>query len=356
MTKDARGVWSVTVGPLQPELWDYTFRVNGIRTLDPANSRVKRNATPFDNSVLIPGAESSLYEVNNVPHGTLSAVWYPSPTLKLTRRMRVYTPPGYESGRSRYPVLYLFHGAGGDEEEWTLMGRAAQILDNLIAAGKAKPMIVVMPNGHASQTATRDVIPPAPTAGPSRGGAPGQPGGDATYGLFPDSIINDVIPFVDKTYRVAQGRENRAVAGVSMGGAQSVYTGLRNLDRFAWVAGFGGAYVLWPGAMVQAQVAPGAAAGRGPGVGQRLNIRAVDEIFSKLDAKANSQLRLFYMSCGTEDGLVTAGRQLKEWLKSKGIQFVDVETPGYAHVWSYWRKSLADLVRRLFQPKGSEVR
>jgi hypothetical protein len=158
MTRDEKGIWSITVGPLKPEFYSYWFTLDGVRTLDPRNVFTARDGARYGSSLRIPGEGSADYQVNDVPHGTLSQVWCPSPTLDMTRRMYVYTPPGYESsGKNRYPVLYLLHGGGGDEDAWTSLGRAPQILDNLIAQGKAKPMIVVMTNGNANQVASRDL-------------------------------------------------------------------------------------------------------------------------------------------------------------------------------------------------------
>ena len=175
MTKDEQGIWSVTVGPLKPELYAYTFVVNGVPALDGRVARFHRDGSRFENILIIPGPGGDLYEVNDVPHGTLSQVWYTSPTLKLTRRLYVYTPPGYEDSKVSYPVLYLLHGAGGDEDAWTSNGRAVQIMDNLIAQGKAKPMLVVMTNGNANQAAAPDQIvppPPAPRPAAAPGAAP----------------------------------------------------------------------------------------------------------------------------------------------------------------------------------------
>jgi enterochelin esterase family protein len=334
MTKDAQGIWSVTTDPLPPEWWGYAFLVNGTKTLDPQNPRFKRDTAKFDNTVLIPGPESSLFAVTDVPHGTVSAVWCPSPSLHLTRRMLIYTPPGYETGNQRYPVLYLLHGAGGDEEEWTGQGRTPEILDNLIGQGKAKPMIVVMPNGHSNQSLTPSLAAPAtPSMNTGEGGMRLAP-----FEQYPQSLISDVIPFVEKTYRTLANRENRAVAGLSMGGAQALYAGLKHRDRFAWVASFSGAFILWRGATSST-----------PGAPRGLDAKAVAAMFPDLTAETAAQLRLFYLSCGMDDGLLASNRQFKDWLKSRNISFVDVETPGYAHVWGYWRKNLVDVAPRLFR-------
>jgi enterochelin esterase-like enzyme len=210
MVKNEEGVWSVTVGPLAPEFYGYSFNVDGVKALDPGNANHKRDGSRTDCILLVPGKESSLYEVKEVPHGTLAKVWYGSPTLQLTRRMYVYTPPGYESGSDRYPVFYLLHGGGGDEDAWSTLGRACQILDNLISAGRALPMIVVMPNGNATQAGTPGEIPtPAGLSNLSREDR-------ARFtGLFEKSLAEDIVPFIEKHYRVFADKDHRAVAGLS---------------------------------------------------------------------------------------------------------------------------------------------
>ena len=352
MSKGEDGVWTATVGPLKSEMYTYAFVSEGLRARDTRNSRFKDSGSVL----IVPGDPGSLYEVNDVPHGTVAQVWYDSPSLKSARLMNVYTLPGYEAGNARYPVLYLLHGAGGDEDEWLTNGRTPQILDNLIAKGRAKPMIVVMPNGHPAQKAASSLVPPAAApgagqaAGAGRGAAPGAPGaasGASAGGLvdFSGSLVTDVIPFVEARYRVLPGRENRAVAGLSMGGAQALYAGLRNIDRFAWVGGFSGAYILWPGARAAAAPAPGATP---PGGGQNLNTEAVDEAFPGLAADS-PKLRLFYLTVGLDDFLLSSNRQFAQWLNAKAIKHEYIETPGYAHVWSYWRVNLADFAPRLFR-------
>ena len=346
MTKDSQGVWSVTIGPLKPEMHSYSFVVNGVRAMDGQNARFKRDGSRFQNILIIPGPQSSLYEVNDVPHGTVAQIWYESPSLNLTRRMYVYTPPNYEQGKSRYPVLYLLHGAGGDEDAWSSNGRATQIMDNLIAQGKAKPMIVVMTNGNATQTASPDLA-ALPAKAPGRSAPQDRGGFSSGLSAFSDSILADVVPYIESHYRVLANRESRAIAGLSMGGAQALYAGLRNIDKFAWVAGFSGAYVLWPGVMTSI---PPTAGLSGPGIGQGLDLDTVEKLFPGL-AEDSSKLDLFYISVGSEDGLIAANHQLKEWLEGKKVKFTYIETPGYAHVWSYWRISLADFASRLFQTK-----
>ena len=321
-------------------MWCYAFEVDGVKTLDPSNMQLRRDTYKVDNLVFAPGPAASLYSVSAVPHGAVSTVWYPSKSLNKTRRMNVYTPPGYESGSGRYPVLYLLHGMGGDEAEWVTAGRAPQILDNLIAQGRAKPMIIVMPNGHSSQDAAPDFVPVT---------NPAQVGGGSEGMSFPESVVPDIMPFVEKSYRVVANRENRAVAGLSMGGAHALYAGLRNLDQFAWVAGFSGAYIMYntgrgrSGPVAASEAAAGATP-QGSGV--------FDQIFPHLDASANARLRLLYLSCGLDDPLLSSNRQIKTWLKEKGVHFEEVETPEYAHVWRYWRLSLSEVAPKLFQPSG----
>jgi enterochelin esterase family protein len=223
MIKDDQGVWSVKVGPLEPDFYSYYFLVDGVRMPDPQNVRLIRDGVRYANWAVVPGAVSASYEINDVPHGTVSEVWYPSPALGMTRRLTVYTPPGYESGGRRYPVLYLIHGGGGDEQAWVDMGRAPEIFDNLIAQGKMTPAIVVIPNANEwEQTSPNDKPVTAPRGGPS-----GQ------ILQFPESLVKDLIPYVDKTYRTEADAQHRAIAGLSRGGAQALYAAMNNLNDFA---------------------------------------------------------------------------------------------------------------------------
>ena len=245
MSKGDKGVWQLTVNGLKPEIYTYNFVVDGVRTLDPGNVNVMRDGIRFLSAVTIPGVGSDLYMVNNVPHGTVEQVWYPSPSLGFAaRRMYVYTPAGYETSHDRYPVLYLLHGGGGDEDAWDNLGRAREILDNLIAAGKAKPMIVVMTNGNYNQAAAPGIVPQVetPSAAPTSSGM-------LQMLKFSDSIVVDVIPFVDKRYRTSPARDNRAIAGLSMGGAQTYDAGFHHMDRFAYMATFSAGVIMFPGAI-----------------------------------------------------------------------------------------------------------
>lgn len=351
MVRDEQGLWSVNVGPLEPEFYGYWFLVDGVRTLDPSNVLTARDGVRFASQLRVRGAASAVYETNDVPHGTLGQVWCPSPTLGARRRMYVYTPPGYESGRERYPVLYLLHGGGGDEDAWTTLGRAPQILDNLIAQGRAKPMIVVMANGNATQAASRDLV-PAPDPRSAAPPAAGASALTATILRFPESLVKDVVPFVDTTYRTRADRDDRAVAGLSMGGAQALYTGFNHLDQFAWIAAFSGGFPLLPGVAVDVAPPANAASLRGPDVGRSIDPAKFAQLHPRLDASANARLRLFYLSMGLDDGLVTTHAALKKLLDEKGVRYALVENPGYGHEWRFWRLSLKDLCSRLFQPSG----
>jgi enterochelin esterase-like enzyme len=344
LSKDADGIWSITAGPLKPELWMYYYTVDGVRSLDPRNVNTVGDGLNYLNTFFVPGPDAAFYQVNDVPHGSLSIDWYASPSLKLTRRVYVYTPPGYRGGSERYPVLYLLHGGGGDEKQWIALGRAPQIFDNLIAQGKAKPMIVVMTNGNADQTAAQSLVPPAPRAD-GMGGGPGMP---VISQAFPDSLVSDVIPYIEKNYRAIPDRQSRAIAGLSMGGAQSIYASLSHPKKFAWVGLFSPGCPLLPGARVVIEPPPSARGKTGAGWNERLNLDAVNKLFPKADAKSTS-FRLLYMSMGLDDGLLDSAREFGGWLKSRDIPYVNVEVPGYAHVWSFWRISLIEFAECLFQ-------
>ncbi len=352
MNKDDKGVWTITVGPLTPELWGYTFSVNGVRTLDPRNGNTKRDGTRIDNILLIPGPESDLYEVKDVPHGDVSMVWYDSPTLKLTRRMYVYTPPGYRTSAVKYPVFYLLHGGGGDEDAWFTLGRTSQIIDNLIAAGKAKPMIVVMTNGNARQkmapgsgpvpgqaapqmgrAAAAPGAPPAaaPAPGAAAPGAPGaQPGRGAAPAVspemaaqmaaFPESLVKDVIPFIEKHYRALPGRDNRAIAGLSMGGGHTVSATNGHPGTFGYIG-------VWS-------------------AGTRQTDDAAVKLFQ---AVKNAGVNLYHVGCGLDDKLaLTNSQNLVGILKAVGMKHVYRESSG-GHSWFNWRIYLKEFAPMLFR-------
>jgi enterochelin esterase-like enzyme len=339
MTKDASGVWSTTVGPLAAQLWGYWYLVDGVKALDPGNAETQRDGARYDNLLMISGPESEWWDFKDVPHGTVQAVWYPSPTLKLaSRRMMVYTPPGYETGNQRYPVLYLLHGGGGDEDAWLTMGRANIILDNLIAAAKAKPMIVVMPNGNATQTvsqgygfgptpAPQSVQAPAPppvqaaAAANGRSGAAGGRGGapQPYAGSYPESLVKDVIPFVEKRFRVQVAKDERAIAGLSMGGGHTLAATNNNPGVFAYIGVFSS----------------------GP--------RTADETFQKqLEAVKAGGVKFYWLGAGATDMAREGTVTLAELVKKDGFKTSYREIPG-RHYWFLWRDFLAQYAQVMFQ-------
>jgi enterochelin esterase family protein len=326
MSEGKDGIWSVTIGPLEPELWGYTYSVDGVRTLDPGNPDVKRDGVRYDNILLIPGPESALYEVKDVPHGTVSMVWYDSPTLENSRRMVVYTPPGYESEGDRYPVLYLLHGGGGDEDAWFTLGRANLIMDNLIARKEAEPMIVVMPNGNANQVMARGsgpvaVQPPTvrtvtPTGDVSNSRSSSTPAEE----LFPKSLVNDIIPYVEENFRAKADMESRAIAGLSMGGGQTMTATALYPRTFGYIG-------VWS-------------------AGTRLTDEQLDLRLSIIKAGG---VKLYYVGCGVDDPLAHAGStRLVEHLKKLDMWYRFKETPG-GHTWFNWRIYLSDFATKLFQ-------
>ncbi len=307
----------------------YTFKVNGVTTLDPNNIKVGRDGTRYSSYFVIEGKSTESFVMNDVPHGTVSKIWYDSPEFNMQRRMYVYTPAGYEQSTGKYPVLYLLHGTGGDEDAWNSIGLAVNIMDNLIAEGKAKPMIVVMTNGNYNQNVSPSENPPF--------NENFRVNYDENAGRFEKSLVEDIIPFIDSNYRTYTNRENRAVAGLSMGGGQATYAGFTYNDKFAWIGSFSGAFVVWP------NVRPA------PGVND-INMDAVENIvFPNLDASINPKMKLIYLAIGTEDPLIEPQRKFKNWLKEKDIQFKDIETPGYAHVWPLWRFNLIEFSSLLFK-------
>src|SRR5213593_66917 len=218
MTKGTNGVWEVTLGPIEPGTYRYNFSVDGVSVIDPRNSAISESNNNVWSLVHVPG--SDFMDTRDVPHGAVAAVTYYSKSLGKFRRMHVYTPPGYESGKGKYPVFYLLHGAGDSDQAWTSVGRAGFILDNLIAAKKAKPMVVVMPAGHTRPFRT--------------GGARSAPGGQPPRDEFVEDFVTDVMPYVETNYRVLPDRQNRAIAGLSMGGGQTLNIAIPHLDQFAY--------------------------------------------------------------------------------------------------------------------------
>jgi enterochelin esterase-like enzyme len=314
MEKDESGVWSYTTEALDPDYYGYTFQADGVALLDPGNSLFKPNLLNVNSMVHVPGPSSRPWELNDVPHGVIDHHFYKSAIIGDQRDYFVYTPPGYDArAKTRYPVLYLFHGMSDDASAWVACGQANIILDNLIAQGKAKPMLVVMTLGYG----TPEIVSRTRRANGPGGGASGS---NKNYELFRDALFAEVIPQVEKAYRVRTDRLSRAITGLSMGGGESEFIGLNALDKFAWIGAF--------------------SAG-----GRAANYEAV---YPKLDEKANSQLKLLWIACGTEDNLITPNRAFREWLKGKGIHVTEIETPG-VHSWMVWRRNLAAFTPLLFQ-------
>jgi enterochelin esterase family protein len=313
MTKDDAGIWSVTTDPLEPDYYGYAFVADSVSLLDPHNPLMKPNLLNPQSMVHAPGPPSLPWEVNDVAHGIVHHHFYKSGVVGDQRHYYVYTPPGYDSvAKKSYPVLYLLHGYSDDADGWTAVGRANVILDNLIAQNKAKPMIVVMPLGygdlemlaHGSVAFSHNDL------------------RQRNLDNFRKALLTEVIPQVEKEYDVAKDRNSRAIAGLSMGGSESLFVGLTNADRFGWVGAFSTG-----------------------GLSDNL-----DQQFAELKLKDASSLNLLWIACGTEDRLIETNRHIREWLTSKGIKHTDVDTPGM-HTWMVWRRNLATFAPMLFQKK-----
>ncbi len=355
MQKDDRGVWSATTDAVKPDVYMYQFAVDGTTMNDPSNPNLGTSFGSGGRSVVtVPGSVPWAPQAG-VARGAVARHPYHSAISDDDREFYVYTPAGYDPRRKEaYPVLYLLHGLGDDAQSWLTQGNANVILDNQIAQGKAKPMIMVNTLGY----------------GHAGGGA----GAPDMLVHFADQLLNEVMPQVEKEYNVAKDREHRAIAGLSMGGAEATFTGLNHLDKFAWIGSFSGAYVMWPGANGSRGPAPGAPgasgaiaprppafAGGAPGAsgggrggrggGQMLNPAIIDQNFGKLDAKVNSQIKLLYIVCGTADSLIGVNRQFKDWLKARNIKFTEQEVPDMAHVWPLWRQNASDFVTMIFSDK-----
>jgi enterochelin esterase-like enzyme len=321
LIRDDTGLWSATLGPLAPEFYGYTFNVDGATVLDPSNAQIKRDGSRNASILLVPGRESELYTANNVPHGTLSRVWYDSPTLGSARRMYVYTPPGYENSRKRYPVLYLLHGGGGDEDAWTTLGRAHYILDNLIAQGKAKPMIVVMTNGNPLQAAAPGDNPVEPVQASFMASASAM-----GSGKFEEGLIKDVIPYIKRHYRVLAGRKNRALAGLSMGGMQTMNTAQNHPDMFHYIG------VMSMGLMDMTD----------------MGVQADQDLDSKIEALKKSGYKLYWIACGKDDFTYEGVTKLRKKLDEHNFRYVYRESTG-GHTWANWRIYLSELAPQLFR-------
>lgn len=311
MKSDTNGVWEIALGPVAPGSYRYHFNVDGVSVVDPRNPKTSESNENTWSLVHVPGADWQ--DTRDVPHGAVAEVTYWSGTLGKFRRFHVYTPPGYESGSTKYPVFYLLHGAFDSDNSWSTVGRAGFILDNLIAAGKAKPMVVVMPHGHT---------------GPFGSGR-GSMSGD-----FEPDFLKDLMPLIEKRYRVLGDRKNRAIAGLSMGGAHTLNIGVPHLDRFAHLGVFSSGIF----GIVQR---PGTAAPQGPTFEERH--RAVLD-----DARLKKGLKLFWFATGKDDFLVETSRKTVEMLRGHGFDVVYRETDG-GHTWDKWREYLNEFAPQLFR-------
>jgi enterochelin esterase-like enzyme len=308
MEKDDKGVWSITLGPAAPEIYTYTFTVDGVRNIDPNNPNLKTGVRTTSSLIEIPAAEPTFYDPRPVPHGTVHLHLYESKSLNMARQVLVYTPPGYEKQKGKYPVLYLLHGSGDTETGWDSVGRANVILDNLLAEGKAKPMIVVMPFGH-----------PEPSVG---FGSIHPPNPDRS--AFNRDLLEDIMPFVESTYRISAKADTRALAGLSMGGAQSLNIGLTHLELFHWIGVF--------------------SAGM-PRSGDP------EQTFASAfatPAATNRKIKLFWIGIGRQDPGFESAQHLTELLHRHEIEHEFHPSEG-RHAWTVWRHYLAEFAPRLFQ-------
>ena len=313
------GVWEYTTPePLAPELYSYSFIVDDLKMMDPANVYMIRDVATVTNVFLIGGGRADLYKVNDVPHGTVSRIWYDSPTLGMKRRLTVYTPAGYETSGKRYPVFYLLHGMGGDEEAWIALGRTSQILDNLIAQGKAEPMIVVMTNGNASQEA-------APGESKDNFKAPSMNLPKTMEGSF-ETAFPDVVKFIDKTYRTKANKKNRAIAGLSMGGYHSLHISKQYPDMFNYVGLFSAA--IMPDQKVKSPI--------------------YDDFDQKLAMQFAKKPALYWIGIGKTDFLYQANTDYRKLLDERGYKYEYYESEG-GHIWRNWRIYLTEFAPKLFK-------
>ncbi len=311
MQKDDQGVWSVTTEPLAPDFYGYAFIADGVALFDPSNYAIKPNFLYRASEVHVPGPASLSWETADVPHGEIHHHFYKSGIVGDHRDFFVYTPPGYDPrGKQSYPVLYLLHGFSDEASAWTAVGRANVILDNLIAQGKAKPMLIVMPLGYGAP----EVL--LPNSGVFRDRTLTQ----RNFDKFREALLSEVIPRVEASYLVNKDRNARAIAGLSMGGAESLLTGLNNLKQFAWIGAFSSG-----------------------GISDEF-----DREFPGLSSESTQQLRLLWIACGTDDRLIDINRKFRVWLATKNIRHADIETPG-AHTWMVWRRNLTEFSSLLFR-------
>jgi enterochelin esterase family protein len=316
MANRGDGVWQVTMGPLAPGAYRYHFNVDGVPVIDPRNPSISESNNNVWSLVVVPGSE--VFDTRDVPHGAVSEVTYHSTALGRSRRMHIYTPPGYERGTGKYPVFYLLHGASDSDDSWSSVGRAGFILDNLIAGGKAKPMIVVMPAGHTNSGGFR--VP-------------------NTADDFAKDFMGDVVPYVEKNYRVLSDRGSRAMAGLSMGGGQTLAVAIPHLDKFGYVGVFSsGLFSMFP---VRRPGAPPPPTPQGPSWEEQ-HLKTLDDV----DLKKG--LKLLWFGTGKDDFLLNTTRQTVELMKKHGFDVVYEESEG-GHTWLVWRQYLSQFAPLLFR-------
>ena len=308
MQKDDHGVWSVTVGPVEPEIYNYTFSVDGFHDIDPNNPNLKPGVRSSSSVVEVPASLPLFYDPQPKPHGTVHINLYESKSLGMTRSVYVYTPPDYEKQKIKYPVLYLLHGSGDTESGWVTIGRANIILDNLLAEGKAKPMIVVMPFGH-----------PEPSVG---FGSISPPSSDRA--AFTRDLLEDVMPMVEKMYRISSKPETRAIAGLSMGGGQSLNIGLTHLELFHWIGVFSAGL---------------------PRNGDPEQTFA--DLFAN-PAASNKKIKLLWIGIGRQDPGFESAQKLSDLLHKHEIDHIFHPSEG-RHTWTVWRHYLNEVVPLLFK-------
>ncbi len=321
MVKNDSGVFEVKIGPLAPDMYVYIFKVDGVKATDPSNKIVVRDGGFIESRLMIPGGATDLYDVKDVPHGWVSSIWYPAKTVGLTRRCLVYTPPGYNKSTDSYPVMYLLHGGGGDEEAWVSRGRVNYILDNLIAQGKAKPMIIVIPNGVITNTSA-----PSETPLDMLLSNKPSPGIQNMVGeKVAESMVNDLIPFIESNFRVKKGRENRALTGLSMGGYQTQLISNLYPDKFDYL-----------GVMSM-------------GIYDRLDKNYDKEKHIKqITALNNSHPKLYWIACGKKDFLYDGVVRLLAFYDENKFKYTYRESEG-GHSWENWRMYVSEFAPMLFK-------
>lgn len=317
LTKDASGSWSAVSAALEPEMYSYQFIVDGVPAHDPKNLNLVRDAMNVLNFFIVPGGRADLYRVNDVPHGTVSFRWYDAPTIGGQRRLSIYTPPGYEQNKENYPVLYLMHGVGGDEEAWLELGRAAEILDNLMARKEARPMIVVMTNGHASHAAVpgKSPVPYVPQFG----------GPDVFNGEFEESF-SDLMQFVETNYRIRREKSSRALAGLSMGGFHTLYIAANYTDTFDYMGLFSAATIEPTGR----------------------EVALYTNLDDKLALQKQKGYKLYWMGMGKTDFLYNPFQDFRKKLDALDFKYTYRESEG-GHNWANWRMYLTEFVPLLFR-------